>query len=249
MRLKGKAAIVTGAAGGLGLLYAERLAAEGAGVTVCDIAGCADTAAAIESAGGQALPLRTDVTSAQSTSDMARKTAERFGRIDILVNNAAIYAGIVRKPFVQITPEEWDRLMAVNLKGLLLCCQAVFPYMKQQGQGKIINISSDTTYQGVPFMLHYVTSKGGVIGFTRALARELGEYNIKVNAVAPGLVMTQASRDMVTPVVLETVGRQSCFRRPAQPEDLPGTVAFLASDDSDFITGQVLLVNGGAYMH
>jgi NAD(P)-dependent dehydrogenase (short-subunit alcohol dehydrogenase family) len=249
MRLKDKVAIVTGSAGGLGKAYSLRFAQEGARVTVCDILDCTETAKEIEAVGGQALALKTDVSSEESTLNMAHKTVKRFGRIDILVNNAAVYGSIRRKPFCEVTVDEWDKLMAVNLKGMWLCCKAVFPYMKQQGKGKIINISSSVHFAGVPYFIHYATSKGGVVAFTRALARELGQYNINVNALAPGLTLTEAGRAVNPPERIEKVVELQSLKRPEQPEDLVGTAVFLASDDSDFITGQTILVDGGGTMH
>ncbi len=249
MLLKDKVAIVTGSAGGMGRKFSLRFAREGAKVTVCDILDCAETAREIESVGGEALPLKTDVASEQSTVEMAKKTVERFGRIDILVNNAAIYGDIQKKPFYEVAVDEWDRLMAVNLKGVWLCCKAAFAYMKEQGRGKIINISSSVSFSGAPFFIHYATSKGGVVGFTRALARELGQYSINVNAVAPGLTVTQAGRRVNPPEHIERIVGTLSIKRPEQPEDLVGTVLFLASEGSDFITGQTIVVDGGGVMH
>jgi len=249
MRLKDKVAIVTGSAGGLGRAYSLRFTQEGAKVAVCDVLDCTETVEQIEALGGEVLALKTDVSSEESTVDMAQKTVKRFGRIDILVNNAAVYATVRRKPFNELTLEEWDKLMAVNLRGVWLCCKAVFPYMKEQGKGKIINISSQVHFAGVPYLIHYVTSKGGVVAFTRALARELGQYNINVNAVAPGLTLTQAGCAVNPPERIELVVQTLSIKRPEQPEDLVGTVAFLASDDSDFITGQTIVVDGGGFLH
>ena len=198
MQLKDKVAIITGSARGLGKEFALRFAKEGAKVTVCDILDCEDTASAVRSMGGEVLALKTDVTSETDTAAMAAKTVERFGRIDILVNNAAMYGGIENKnfarPFEEITIPDWDKMMAVNLKGIFLCCKAVAPYMKKQGQGKIVNIASTVALAGVPIFLHYTTSKGGVISMTKGLARALGEYNINVNAVAPGMTWTEATQ-------------------------------------------------------
>jgi NAD(P)-dependent dehydrogenase (short-subunit alcohol dehydrogenase family) len=249
MRLKDKVAIVTGAAGGLGRAYSLRFAQEGARVTVCDILDCTETVRQIEASGGQALALQTDVSSEESTLEMARKTVESFGKTDILVNNAAVYGTVRRKAFTEITVDEWDRLMAVNLKGIWLCCKAVFPYMKEQGKGKIVNISSSVPFAGVPYFLHYTTSKGGVIGLTRALARELGQYNINVNAIAPGLTMTEAGMSVNPKDRFDKVVEMQSIKRPEQPEDLVGAMLFLASEESDFITGQTILVDGGGSMH
>src|SRR5919205_1534745 len=176
MRLKDKVAIVTGGGVGIGKAYAQGLAKEGAKIVVADIQDgeAKKVAADIKSAGGDALPVYVDVTSMEKTQAMAQSTLSAYGRIDILVNNAGLYSALKKKNFMEIDPEEWDRVMAVNLKGLFLCVKAVYPAMKQQGKGKIINISSGTALSGSPLFLHYVSSKAGVIGFTRALAREVG---------------------------------------------------------------------------
>jgi NAD(P)-dependent dehydrogenase (short-subunit alcohol dehydrogenase family) len=249
MRLKDKVVVVTGGAQGLGQAYALQFAQEGAKVVVCDVLDCGPVAQEIESMGGEVLSLTTDVTSEASTAEMAKKTSERFGKIDVLVNNAAIYGGIVMKPFHEVTTDEWDKLMAVNLKGMFLCCKAVFPFMKEQQKGKIVNIASAVAFSGVPNFIHYSASKGGVISFTRALARELGEYNINVNAVAPGLTMTQASLDMIPDQRIDMNIARLSIKRRQQPEDLLGAVILLSSEESDFISGQTLVVDGGSVMH
>ena len=253
MRLKERVAIVTGAARGIGQAYCLALAREGAHVVAADILSCAETVAHVHQIGGEVLEVTTDVADAQSTQAMAAQTVQRFGRIDILVNNAAIYGGLKLTPFEQIPEAEWDRVMAVNVKGLWLCCKAVVPMMKQQGTGKIINISSDTIWMGVPLFLHYVASKGAVFAFTRALARELAGTRITVNAITPGYTMTEAAQSIADQ---ETVARlrawivdQQIVKRVEEPADLAGTVVFLASADSDFITGQTINVNGGATHH
>lgn len=251
MKLIGKVAIVTGGAQGLGKAYALRLAEEGARVVVADVLDSKGVQQEIEGKGGEALALYTDVSDEGSTEEMARRTIERFGRIDILVNNAAIFANISRKPFFQITSGEWDQVMAVNIRGTFLCCKAVYPQMKKQGKGKIINVSSWTFFKGSPRFLHYVTSKGGVIALTRALAREVGEDGICVNAIAPGFTLSEGvlEKGHTDEEKRRALASDRCFKRDEFPEDLTGTIVFLASDDSDFMTGQTVLVDGGSAMH
>jgi 3-oxoacyl-[acyl-carrier protein] reductase len=252
MQLKDKIAIITGGARGLGKEFALRFVKEGAKVTVCDILDCADTASAIKSAGGEVLALKTDVTSEKDTTDMAVRTIEHFGKIDILVNNAGMYGGIENKnfarPFEEITVPDWDKMMAVNLKGIWLCCKAVSPYMKKQGQGKIVNIASTVALAGVPLFLHYTTSKGGVISMTKGLARALGEFNINVNAVAPGMTWTEATQSVLAGDMADSIFASQVLKRLTKPEHITGSVVFLASADADQITGQILAVNAGEYL-
>lgn len=247
MRLKDKVAIVTGAAQGLGKAFAIALAKEGAKVMATDIIGLEKTLEEIGNSGGIARAFKSDVTSETETLQLAEETYNAFGRIDILVNCAAIYYGLARKPFTDIDPKEWDQVMAVNLKGVWLCARAVFPYMKKQGKGKIINLSSETFFTGSHGFVHYVASKGGVVGLTRALAIELGPYHININSIAPGFTDTEASRT-IADVTQYDVSRTP-LKRLEQPGDLIGAVIFFASDESDFITGQTLLVDGGKAMH
>ena len=251
MRLKDRVAIVTGAALGLGRAFCVALAQEGANVVAADILPCTETVVNVQDVGGEILEVTTDVSSEPSTQAMAAQALERFGRIDILVNNAAILAKPT--PFDQISETDWDRVMAVNIKGMWMCCKAVIPMMRQQGKGKIINLSSDTIWLGVPMLLHYVASKGAIFAFTRALARELSGTAITVNTITPGYTLTEGTQEMLEP---ETVARiqatvldQQIIKRSEVPADLAGTVLFLASDDSDFITGQTINVNGGATHH
>ena len=252
MQLIDKVAIITGSARGMGKVFALRFVREGAKVTVCDILDCGAAAKEIKAAGGDVLALKTDVTSEQDTEQMAKQTVERFGRIDILVNNAAVYGGIENKnfakPFEQITTQEWDKMMAVNLKGIFLCCKAVLPYMKKQGQGKIINIGSTVAFAGAPLFLHYTTSKGGVWSMTKALARALGQFNINVNAIAPGMTLTEATTSMFSESTSGQIMATQCIKRPTQPEHIAGAAVFLASADADQITGQTLAVNAGEYV-
>lgn len=252
-RLKDQVLIVTGGAHGIGLAYCEGLALEGARVVVADIdgQGADAVAASLGEAGHDALAVTTDVSQPESTDTMARLTMERFGRIDGLINNAAIYQrpAVTRGPFEEIPVEEWDRLMGVNLRGVFLCCRAVVPHMKAQGSGKIVNISSGTVFNGSTQMLHYVTSKAGVIGLTRSLARELGDYNINVNAIAPGLTVSMDDDDEDKLLRFETRMQARSLKRLEGPQDLVGAVLFLCSTDSDFMTGQTMVVDGGAQMH
>jgi len=252
MRLQNKVAIVTGGGVGIGKAYAQGLAQEGAKVVVADIqeAEAQKVAADIKKAGDEAIAVPVDVTSVEKTQAMAQAALQAYGRIDILVNNAGLYSALKKKTFMEIDPDEWDRVMAVNVKGLFLCVKAVYPAMKQQGKGKIINISSGTALSGSPLFLHYVSSKAGVLGFTRALAREVGDDNICVNSIMPGLTISGSNQEgVMTPEQLADRRKRRCFQRDQYPQDLVGTVIFLASDDSDFMTGQSISVDGGMNMH
>jgi NAD(P)-dependent dehydrogenase (short-subunit alcohol dehydrogenase family) len=250
MRLKDKVAIVTGGAKGLGRAFALKMAAEGARVMVVtrkDLDNLKETVRQIEDLGGQATSFQADVSKEADTLAMAEEALKAFGRIDILVNNAAVYDGITRKPFYEIDPAEWDLVMAVNVKGAFLTTRAVFPSMKKQGYGKIVNLASEVFFTGSHGFAHYVSSKGGIIGLTRALAVELGPYNICINCVAPGFTDTEASRGLGDVNKYDT--SKTPLRRLEKPEDLTGVAVFLASSESDFMTGQTLLVDGGRAMH
>jgi 3-oxoacyl-[acyl-carrier protein] reductase len=252
-RLRDRVIIVTGGAHGIGRAYCEGMAQEGARMVVADLDnhGAEALVHTLSQHGHEALAVHTDVAQPESTARMAQATMERFGRIDGLINNAAVFQrpAMSRVPFEQIPPEEWDWLMAVNLRGIFLCCRAVVPYMKHQRQGKIINISSGTVFYGAPLMAHYVTSKAGVIGLTRALARELGEYSINVNAIAPGLTISMEEVDPARETLNQQRLQARALKRSEFPQDLVGTAVFLCSAESDFITGQTLVVDGGAQMH
>jgi len=250
MRLSGRIAIVTGGAKGLGRAFALKLAEEGARVMVVtrkDMANLEKTVQQIKDLGGEAALFQADVARETDMLNMAEATNKAFGRIDVLINNAAIYDGIKRKPFYEIDPDEWDLVMTVNVKGAFLAARAVFPYMKAQGYGKIVNLSSEVFYTGSNGFAHYVASKGGIIGLTRALAVELGPHNICINCVAPGFTDTEASRGLADVTKYDT--SKTPLRRLERPEDLTGAALFLASTESDFITGQTILVDGGRAMH
>ncbi|MCL5266125.1 MAG: 3-oxoacyl-ACP reductase FabG [Chloroflexi bacterium] len=250
-KLDGKVVLVTGAAAGLGRAFCLKLAAEGANiaaVTGSNVDGLRETARQVQALSREAVAIKADIALEQDTLRMAEEAAARFGHIDVLVNNAAIYRGISRTPFDEIDPAEWDRVMAVNVKGPWLCARAVFPYMKRQGKGKIVNIASAVFFSGSRNWTHYVTSKGGVIGLTRALAQELGDHNICVNAVAPGLTLTEASKELMPDASTYSVAR-GCIKRAENAEDVVGIVAFLASDEADFISGQTIVVDGGRQLH
>ena len=246
-RLDDKVAIVTGGARNIGAVYARALAAEGARVVVADVLDGADTARAIREAGGQAVSVEVDVSREDDTLRMTETAIDAFGRVDILVNNAAIYLSINRRPFYEISAEEWDRVTAVNIKGVFLCAKAVFPHMRDQGGGKIINISSNTVMAGTPDFLHYIASKSALVGMTRSMARELGTHGINVNAIAPGLVEHEGQT--VPGEISASRVRARSIQRRQTPEDLTGALLYLASPDSDFVTGQTLVVDGGDLLH
>jgi len=244
MRLADKVIIITGGAKGIGRAYCLGTAAEGARVVVADVADLKPAVKEVEARGAQALGVECDVSREADTQRLATETLARFGRIDVLVNNAAIYGTLKRRPFMDIPVEEWDRVMSVNLRGL-----AVFPAMKAQGKGNIINIASSTFFKGVAHYIHYTTSKGGAVGFTRSLARELGEFGIRVNAIAPGFTLSGENEENISEQGKQANVRARMLQRAAVPTDLVGTLVFLASDDSDFITGQTIAVDGGAVVH
>jgi NAD(P)-dependent dehydrogenase (short-subunit alcohol dehydrogenase family) len=251
MRLKEKTAIVTGSRRGIGKAYARALAREGANVVVTDVVtdGLEETAREIQSYGGGVLSIKADVSSEVDAQKLADETAKRFGKIDILVNNAAYFSSLKRRPFFEIGVDEWDKVLSVNLRGVWLCSKAVFPHMKQQSKGKIINISSGTFFNGSPGMAHYVASKGAVIGLTRVLSRELGQYNITVNALAPGYTVTEGTLAMDDENYRKRAIDARSLKRNQIPSDLVGAMLFLCSEDSDFMTGQTVVVDGGRILH
>jgi 3-oxoacyl-[acyl-carrier protein] reductase len=249
--LAGRTVIVTGAGKGIGKVYAQEFAKAGAKVVAADIdePAAKSVADGIAKDGGQALGLGADIASEASVAAVAQAALDAFGAIDVLINNASLMSVLPRRSWLEIPVEEWDRVMAVNLRGMFLCCRAVFPAMEAQGRGKIVNISSSRVFEGSPNRLHYTTSKAGVIGFTRALSREVGEFGITVNAVAPGLTAsdTQVASTSGNYLAARSGGR--AIDRVQTPDDLVGAVMFLSSPASDFMTGQTLLVDGGKMMH
>ncbi len=246
--LRGRVAIVTGAGQGIGRALAKALAGAGAIAVVAEIdaSKAQSVVAEIELFNGKAFGVTTDVSDFESVQSMAAKIHRTFGRIDILVNNAGIFSTLKMRPFEEIPLEEWDRVMHVNVTGVMLCCRAVVPYMREARWGRIVNISSGSVSLGRPNYLHYTTSKSALIGMTRSLARELGGFGITVNSVLPGAVFTEIPRETVTPVQKEAIIRMQCIPRAQSPDDLLGTVLHLSSPGSAFLTGQSLTVDGGA---
>jgi 3-oxoacyl-[acyl-carrier protein] reductase len=248
--LKDKIVIVTGGGHGIGKAYCFGFARSGSRVIVADIdrLSAEQVAAQItKETGSETLPVHVDVAHEASTKEMAAAALQRFGRIDVLINNAAIFATIPmnRGRIETIDPEEWDRLMAVNLRGLFFCCRAVLPTMRKQNSGKIINIASGTVFAGSPGRIHYVTSKAATIGFTRTLAHEVGEYNINVNVLAPGNTLSEENPTEETIRLRESSAGLRALKRVQVPQDVVGAMLFLASPLSDFITGQTINVDGG----
>jgi 3-oxoacyl-[acyl-carrier protein] reductase len=252
-RLGGRVAVVTGAGHGIGQAYAQRLAIDGAAVVVAelDAAASEQTATQIRQAGGYALACTTDVSDADSLAAMVDAAAAEFGRIDILVNNAAVFASIPisRSLFDQIDPAEWELVLRVNLTGSWLACRAVVPLMRQVGYGKIINIGSDTAFKPVRGRAHYVAAKAGIVGLTRVLSHELGPDGIRVNCLAPGSTLSEESVDDELLETKRVKAQTQATPGVLMPDNMADALAFLASPDSDAVTGQTLLVNGGAAVH
>lgn len=251
--LTGKVAIVTGGGHGIGRAYCQHLAEHGAAVVIAELNGEAarEVEKSLKDKGHQALAVQIDVTSESDMQRMAEETLKAFGRIDILVNNAAMFATVPmsRAPFDEITVEEWDRMMAVNLKGTWLACRAVTPAMRKQQYGKIVTVSSGTALKGAQNRIHYVASKAGILGFTKNLANELGVDNICVNCIAPGSTLSEANPDEKIIKNREAAIKTRALKRVQTPEDMLGAMLFLCSSASDFITGQTLVVDGGSAMH
>jgi NAD(P)-dependent dehydrogenase (short-subunit alcohol dehydrogenase family) len=238
VRLEGRVALVTGGAQGIGRAIADGLAREGAEVVVADLNPPEDG-------------IRADVSVEEDVQRMVDEAVGRHGRLDILVNNAGLYASLAMRPFTEIPLEEWRRVMDVNVASMFLACRAVVPVMRGQGGGKIVNISSGTPFRGVPFLLHYVTSKGAIVAFTRALAKELGKDSIHVNCVAPGFTMSagvEAHPEVVGKLRDASIAART-IQRDQVPEDVVGAVVFLCTADADFVTGQTMVIDGGQYFH
>jgi len=237
--------LITGAGGGLGRVFAEGFAAQGDRVVVADIdgPGAERTVEVLVGRGAEALAVTVDVTSAESVRAMVDSLIARFGRLDVVVNNAAIYATLTRTPFTDIDPTEWDRVMGVNAKGTWLVSAAAFPHLTSPG-GRIINIASATVMSGSPLWMHYVASKAAVIGMTRVMAREVGAAGVTVNAIAPGFTLTEASLGLLEDAETYGVDR-GAIKRAGQPDDIVGTALFLASDQAGYLTGQTIVVDGG----
>jgi NAD(P)-dependent dehydrogenase (short-subunit alcohol dehydrogenase family) len=252
MRLKDKVAVITGAARGIGAAFAVGFAKEGAKIVIGDIRDGGKTAAAVEKAGSQAVYIKMDVAKQDQCDALAKAAMDRFGAIDILVNNAGVL--VQMKPFTEVTTEEWMQVMQVNALGPFHCTKAVFPFMKDKG-GKIINMCSATIFEGVPGMPHYISSKGAVMAFTRGMARELGDFNINVNAIAPGFTHSEGGDEFDCEKLMPTVPLDDiqipmrCIKQPNYPDDLVGTAIYLASNDSRRVTGQLIVHDSGISMH
>ena len=246
-QLDGRVAIVTGAAQGIGRALADGLAAEGARIVVADLRGADEAAASYPGGVG----LTVDVADEADVARLVDETVERCGGLDVLVNNAGLYASLEMRAFTEIPLEEWRRVMDVNVASMFLTCRAAVPAMREQGGGAIVNISSGTPFRGVPFLLHYVTSKGAIVAFTRALARELGTDGIRVNCVAPGFTLSEGVKQH--PEVVEKLRDVSVAARTIQrdqdPEDVVGAVTYLCGSGASFVTGQTIVIDGGQYFH
>jgi 3-oxoacyl-[acyl-carrier protein] reductase len=247
-RLNGRTVIVTGAGQGVGRTFAHRLATDGANVVILDLNFEAARRVADE-IGDRAIATSADVADEQQVATAFQAAVDRFGRVDGLINNASIFATIRMGPFEQITLDEWNAIMRVNLTGVFICCKAVAPLMRQHRSGNIVNISSSTVLMGRRDYAHYVSSKAGVVGLTRALATELGDDGIRVNAIMPGSVETEIPRETVTTEQAAGIVARQALHRRLKPDDIAGAAAFLVSPDAEMMTGQILVVDGGLSYH
>jgi NAD(P)-dependent dehydrogenase (short-subunit alcohol dehydrogenase family) len=247
VKLDGKVALVTGGSKGIGHAIAQGLSAGGARIAIADLQRAEEAAAEFPDGVG----ITADVASEEDVGRLASELEERCGGVDVVVNNAGLYASLAMRPFTEIPLEEWRKVMDVNVASMFLVCRALVPGMKERGGGAIVNISSGTPFRGVPFLLHYVTSKGAIVAFTRALAKELGAARIRVNCVAPGFTMSAGVE--AHPEVVEKLRDVSIAARTIQrdqvPEDVVGAVVFLASPEASFVTGQTMVIDGGQYFH
>jgi NAD(P)-dependent dehydrogenase (short-subunit alcohol dehydrogenase family) len=245
-QLDGKVAIVTGGAQGIGRAIADGLAVEGARIVIADLKGAEQASAAYPDGIG----IEVDVADEAAVQRMVDETLDHYGSIDVLVNNAGLYASLAMRPFTEIPLDEWRQVMDVNVASMFLTCRAVVPVMRGRG-GAIVNISSGTPFRGVPFLLHYVTSKGAIVAFTRALAKEVGKDSIRVNCVAPGFTMSEGVKQH--PEVIEKLRDASVAARTIQrdqvPEDVVGAVVYLSGTAASFVTGQTIVIDGGQYFH
>lgn len=253
-RLTGKVAIITGAAQGIGAAYALGLAKEGAKIVIADVLDGQEAVEAVKNVGSDAIFVKTDVSKLEQCNAMAKAAFDKFGSVDILLNNAAIFGSIVLKPFMECTSEEFMKVLEINVLGQFNCMKAVFPYMKEKG-GKVINIGSSSINEGVPGMPHYVASKGAIMALTRSMAREMGDFKINVNTIAPGFTHSAGGnnfdkiKQLDLPPLEELQLNARCIKREAVPEDLIGLALFLSTDDSAFITGQMIVHDGGLSFH
>lgn len=246
-RLAGRVALITGAGQGIGRAFARRFSAEGAVVVAADrnVAGARQTVEDLTATGGDGMAATVDVGDPDSVDEVVRATRERWGRVDVLVNNAAVFSTLTMKPFDQISLPEWEDVIRVNLTGTFVCCKAVAATMRAQGAGRIVNLSSSTVLMGRTDYAHYVASKAGVVGLTRSLARELGPHGITVNTIMPGSTETEVPRETVTPQQAQAIVSAQSVRRRIQATDIVGAAVYLASADADFVNGQTLVVDGG----
>lgn len=249
--LSGRNVIVTGGAQGIGATIAKSIAMKGAHAWVCDLRPPDDTVGAIRGMGGQATGGICDIADGESVGRFVAEMLDSAGGIHGLVNNAAVFSTLRPTPFEEITSDEFDRVLHVNVRGTFEVIKAVVPTMRKQQYGKVVNIASSTVFKGPPLLLHYVSSKGAVLAMTRALAREVGGDGICVNCVAPGLTLSDGVKDTgnLPPERIQADVLTRCFAREQTPEDLSGVVGFLLSSDSDFMTGQTVVVDGGSMFH